>query len=632
MAFLVLGGVTLWVWQLQIDHRREVLARHTQDIGAQAAIRLQTFVESHLGVAHIFAQRWSTHETHDFSDLRFERFAAVLLEELPGYHAIGLIPADSTRGIVVPADSEIMSSIGSSEHQVVLAEALRENTPVLSAPYVDEHGVESVFAALPLSSEEQFLGHLVVKFHTETLIRNCFHERIQSEFHFMVRDDGEELFRSATEANTRLFDSLSPVASIYFPVNNRTWELSIVPQARESGMIERKVDLAVPVLGIVLSFGLALVIYQLLRRMRLFRQAHFSALREVAERKRTERALRASEVRYHSVFASATDGLMLLETDGTILEVNAAGGAMLGYSPEKTAGMPVRDFLAPAHRRKFDEFMSQLQQEVTARLDSVELRGDDGLLIVDVRGTRIIQETIPRLLVVVTDVTAHKEATERLTLLSRKVIVAQEDERERLSRELHDEIGQILTALQLEMAAIAKRLGKWSEESIPFSFTSSLVEDATERLRRIWLGLRPPVLDDLGLEPAAVELIEDFSERSGIDIDFTVQLDEHDKPLPREIALSTYRVIQEALNNTMRHANATSVRVSIRRDGDGLITEVQDDGEGFDPCSSQVIEGCGLQGMRERALLVGGTVSIESALGEGCIVILTVEQSEPTEE
>ena len=216
--------------------------------------------------------------------------------------------------------------------------------------------------------------------------------------------------------------------------------------------------------------------------------------------------------------------------------------------------------------------------------------------------------------------------------LSRKVLLAQEEERARLSRDLHDELGQLLTATRLEMGWLEKRIPKAEEESSVFQNTVALVEQATEELRRICRGLRPPLLDDLGFEPAVRLLVEEFQERTGIETGMDLTLGDEGSPVSPEAGLSVYRILQESLTNVSRHSQATKVNVSMGRTSGELNLEVSDNGIGFDIDKLSEVQGCGLEGMRERAHLVGGNVEIYSVRGHGTRVVFRVALTETNKE
>jgi signal transduction histidine kinase len=200
------------------------------------------------------------------------------------------------------------------------------------------------------------------------------------------------------------------------------------------------------------------------------------------------------------------------------------------------------------------------------------------------------------------------------------VIRAQEDERKRISRELHDDTAQILFAQILRLTAL-KNSGDQSVQEIAATLEDMTVE-ALEGVRRLALELRPPALDDLGLDAALGELAQRFGEQLGIAIDYQARGPK--ERLPASIELILYRVAQEALTNIAKHARATCVTVDLDRSDRDVSISVRDDGRGFDLQSATARDdqglGLGLFGMAERVELVGGAFRIWTQRGAGCEV------------
>jgi signal transduction histidine kinase len=207
-----------------------------------------------------------------------------------------------------------------------------------------------------------------------------------------------------------------------------------------------------------------------------------------------------------------------------------------------------------------------------------------------------------------------------LQRLSVRLLRAQEEERARLSRELHDEIGQALTAMSINLAEIGKRLPAELAPSIEerLAETNALVKQTSQRISALALDLRPTLLDDLGLIPATRWYVSRYSERAGIDVQMeVVDLEERLDP---EVETTLYRVVQEALTNVARHADATEVRLRLEGKSGSATALIEDNGRGFE--APELIEGvlgrgAGLVGMQERVALLGGSVTIESGRGEG---------------
>ena len=195
----------------------------------------------------------------------------------------------------------------------------------------------------------------------------------------------------------------------------------------------------------------------------------------------------------------------------------------------------------------------------------------------------------------------------------RALLEGQEIERTRLARELHDETGQALASILLGLKPIERQIG---EE--PVALIRELVGSALDDVRRLTTELRPPALDDYGLQPALERLTELVASRSGLDVQLNVR---STAALPPEFETALYRIIQEALTNIVKHAAASSVSVLVLDVEDGVRTVIEDDGAGFD--ASDVREGAlGLLGMRERVSLLGGRFEVESARGTGTTLIV----------
>jgi signal transduction histidine kinase len=210
---------------------------------------------------------------------------------------------------------------------------------------------------------------------------------------------------------------------------------------------------------------------------------------------------------------------------------------------------------------------------------------------------------------------AHAANAERqMRQLSQQLVAAQEEERTKLSRELHDHVGQMLTALRMELGTI-DRLRAPSDEPIARSVAEGrqLVDTMVRTVRDLALGLRPSMLDDLGLQPALEWQAREFTRRYELPAHLNVHGDLSELPDPHRTCV--YRVIQEALTNCARHANATTVRVTVERHGDALEVKVVDDGSGFDVARRGA--GFGLHGIEERVKELGGEMTVRSVKGGG---------------
>lgn len=230
-----------------------------------------------------------------------------------------------------------------------------------------------------------------------------------------------------------------------------------------------------------------------------------------------------------------------------------------------------------------------------------------------------------------------RESEEREALrgeLFRRVVGAQEAERQRIARDLHDETGQSLTAIGLGLRGLENTLTKDPARAADtLRRLESLAADSLSELQRLISDLRPSHLDDLGLSAALRWHAGKVSERTGLKI--RVDIFGEERPIAEAVKIATFRIMQEALNNTVKHAGATSVFVQLSYDPNQIHISVRDDGNGFDPELVQMRHSSrpslGLAGMRERASLLGGTVTLQSGPGQGTLIEAKIPYSHESE-
>jgi two-component system sensor histidine kinase UhpB len=232
----------------------------------------------------------------------------------------------------------------------------------------------------------------------------------------------------------------------------------------------------------------------------------------------------------------------------------------------------------------------------------------------------------------VTDRTLAAEELERsraeLRALAARLQSTREEERTRIAREIHDELGQALTALKLDLAWLGTNRPRGNSGAFRLLDQSitTRIDETMQVVRRIASELRPSVLDQLGLEAAIECLVQEAAQRTGIAV--TLQAEEFPR-LPDEVASHAFRIIQEALTNVTRHSKATRVEVTVRRLGTAIILAVEDNGVGFTPQSLSGLRSLGLVGMRERALACGGTLMVRGEPGEGTAIVVTIPVATP---
>jgi len=355
--------------------------------------------------------------------------------------------------------------------------------------------------------------------------------------------------------------------------------------------------------------------------------------REIEERKRVERALKESERKYSTLVEESLTGVYI-EQDGKIEFANERFAAIYGYPREEIIGIENWSLVHPEDRGMVREIRERRLRGKEAPLE-YEARGltRDGKPIWVVRRNKLIQyRDRPAILGNVVDVTGRKEiegalqkSERELRFLSSQLLSAEERERKRIARELHDGIGQLLGAVKFSLEntlnEIQGKKGKWALESLKGPIL--LIQKAIEEVRRIVMDLRPSTLDDLGIVPTINWFCREFQNiYSGIAVQ--KEIDVQEKDVPEEVKTAIFRVLQEAFNNLAKHSQSDIVYLSLKKKEGRLALAVRDRGGGFSPEEMVSWErrggGFGLASMRERTELSGGTFSIESSKGVGTIV------------
>jgi PAS domain S-box-containing protein len=349
--------------------------------------------------------------------------------------------------------------------------------------------------------------------------------------------------------------------------------------------------------------------------------------RDMSERIAAERALRDSEEKYAKAFRSSPNAIFIARAeDGCILEVNDQALRLLGRRREVALGSTPVELGMFSDESKQVHLIARILGE--GGVSGVRLRirtatGDERLVLLFAEPIDLGGESC--IISVAQDITAQErtrsaleQSRQELRVLSSRLMEAQEAERGRISRELHDEIGQALAAVKLNLQAI-NRLS--ADEKITKQVVDGMgvVDRAVEDVRNLSRDLRPSVLDDLGLPAALRWFIQRLSERAEIEV--RLDITESGRRPAMAVETACYRIAQEAVTNVLRHASATRVDVTLTALVDGLILRVRDDGRGFVPPGEDEPQPAdahlGLIGMRERAAGAGGKLAIRSEPGSG---------------
>lgn len=340
--------------------------------------------------------------------------------------------------------------------------------------------------------------------------------------------------------------------------------------------------------------------------------------RDITERRRAERALRESEERYRELFENSKDAFYVHDMSGVYVSVNRAAEKLSGYRREEIIGKHFSDFMTP-------EYARQVQRQLQKKLDSAGETTYE-IEMITRKGKHVPVEISSRLIFehgvavgvqgCVRDISERKKAQEAARNYSRRLIEAQEAERRRISRELHDQVGQILTAVKMNLHAL-KHTCSEAETLSSIADNLKVIDEAVDQVRDLSVDLRPLLLDDLGLVVALRWYLERQTRNSGVPAKFVSgSLDEDDR-FSSELETACFRIVQEGVTNILRHARASRISVRLERVLSDLILLITDDGAGFDArllrSGNAGAATLGLRGMEERAQAVGGTITIDSA-------------------
>lgn len=374
-----------------------------------------------------------------------------------------------------------------------------------------------------------------------------------------------------------------------------------------------------------------------IRNAQLFHQSqHYVAELEarIAERKRAEEALRESEERYRELFENARDAIYVHGLDGKYISVNRAAEELSGYSREEILGRHYTEFVAPEHLGQVSDcLISKLerQRETTYQVDVI---AKDGRRIpVEVSSRAIFENgVIVGVQGSARDITERKQAQDTLRMFSRQLIEAQEDERRRIARDLHDQIGQTLTAVKMNLYTV-QRYSDAPEAAHCLKDNIDAVDEALRLVRDLSVDLRPPLLDDLGLATALCWYVDRYEKRAGVTTEVVMELPNENERFSRDLETACFRIAQEALTNVARHARATHVLLQLSRTPTTLEMVIRDDGIGFDPTAlrkrARRVATLGLLGMQERAHAAGGVLEIHSKSMVGTEVRFSVPVDNP---
>jgi PAS domain S-box-containing protein len=358
---------------------------------------------------------------------------------------------------------------------------------------------------------------------------------------------------------------------------------------------------------------------------------------DVTERKLAREKIRETEERYRHIVDTANEGIWTIDAGQRTTYVNQRMADMLGYRAEEILGRDFRDFVEPESWEDTKRNVDQRRAGVAEQYDFRLCRKDGSDLWVLVSSSPIKDRNGNYMgsLAMVSDITQRKlaevklrESGEQLRALTARLESVRENERTHIAREIHDVLGQYLTSFKIDLSWLSRRLSQLDNKSLHSLLSGrvkgmvDLVDETIVTIQNISSELRPGVLDSLGLGAAIEWQANEFQKRTEILCRCQLPDDAIDLTPDRSTAL--FRIFQEILTNVARHSGATEVEVILSCDSEGVLLTVRDNGRGVTESELTDFGSLGLLGMRERAALLGGEVSISGKPGEGTEVVARI--------
>jgi two-component system sensor histidine kinase DegS len=340
--------------------------------------------------------------------------------------------------------------------------------------------------------------------------------------------------------------------------------------------------------------------------------------------------LRMSEKNYRDLFESAEEAIWVQNMDGEIIMANEASVKLTGYSRQELIGINVKEFLSGEALQRAREVRHRLirGEALDGPYEQRMTRKDGSEARLRLSASLVIRDGQPKAFqLIARDITEDKRMEENLRFYLHQVTKAQEEERKRIARELHDETAQELVALSRQLDSVVSAARKLSKRDMKLlEGVRAQADELLAGVRRFSQDLRPSVLDDLGLLPALDWLVSDLEEHLGITIGMAVLGPE--RRFSPDVELVLFRIAQEALRNVGRHSGASRAWLTAEFGDSKTILTVTDNGKGFEVPQRMGdlanVGRLGLAGMEERARLVGGKLTLESEPGKGTTVTVEV--------
>jgi len=638
---------TLICWRLAVINERAHIQRMTHLAASAVSADLRSDMEAWLLGQVRLAKMWELEEpSYD----QWMAFAGLYLEHHRGCLAIEWLDPKYEERWIARSPGETSPLLGNGRRESLLQSALRSKEPMLSNLLDSPDGRKQWLNVVPIYQKGRFRGFVLASFDAQRSLDTMFEDVKGLNFSVAIEENGVEGFRldGSTTKNEQAW-----AQTIDVPLQGQTWRLKVWSKPEAMGEMRSNLPLVTLFFGLCACLLLG-VIAQMVEKL----------MAEIAERKRVETSLRASQARFAGILAISAEAIISADADMRITLYNQSAENIFGFSAEEALGQSL-DILIPghfreAHARHVAEFSESAKQSLhmskrrrvfglrkdgtefpmTASVSRLDLGGEKVFTIIcsditqEVRAAeelrkahdelefRVQERTADLLqsnLLLQNEITERKEVEQQVQDLSRRMMRVQEEERRHLARELHDGATQNLVALTLNMAPILGAIDVPPATRSMIEECMRLIDESTNELRTISYLLHPPLLEELGLSRTLRGYVEGFSKRSGVAVSLTAQgeLD----GLGFDVDLAVFRIVQESLSNIHRHSHSSTANILLIRQGSSLSLEIADQGRGIPP--GKINAGVGIAGIRERVRLLKGTVNISSG-ASGTIISISL--------
>ena len=348
---------------------------------------------------------------------------------------------------------------------------------------------------------------------------------------------------------------------------------------------------------------------------------------------KAEKAAKLANMELTGIFETAADAMRVVDRQFNVLRVNQTFSTLSGMPREDIIGKKCFEVLhGPLCETPGCPLVQIMNNEDRVEIDSEKMRKDGTIIpcIITATPFRGPDGTLIGIVEDFKDISERKrsekqimESQRKLRSLAVHLQVVREEERERIAHEIHDELGQSLTALKMDLHWLRCKLPKAEDLLVEKTITmSTLIDTTVQSVKRLISELRPRLLDDFGLSAAMEWQVDEFMKRTGIQCD--IRLEKEEIILDEAISIAVFRIFQETLTNITRHADATWVTISLKKSATILEMRVFDNGKGISKEQLSAPHSFGIIGMRERAYSLGGNLVISGTRGEGTTLVLTI--------